>query len=230
MKVMVKVQDAWKIYGKGKVRYAALRGLSLEVREGEMVSIMGPSGSGKTTLLNLIGALDKPTKGKVIVDGKNLEQMSDEQLALFRRKTIGFIFQSFNLIPRLTALENVEVPMIAEGVPREKRIKKALMLLDMLGIANHANHRPSELSGGEQQRVAIARALANDPKLVLADEPTGNLDTKNKEIVMEILRRLNEETGVTIIVVTHDPDVARRTDRIHYIRDGVVIREEVVGG
>jgi putative ABC transport system ATP-binding protein len=229
MEPVIEAIDVWKVYGTGKIKYPALRGLTFTVYKGEMLSIMGASGSGKSTLLNIVGALDKPTKGKIIVEGTDISKLDDIKLALFRRRTIGFVFQSFNLIPRLTALENVEIPMIAEGIAPSERRKRAQELLDMLGIGDRALHKPSEMSGGEQQRVAIARALANNPRIVLADEPTGNLDTKNKKIVMDMLRKLNEKMGVTIIVVTHDPEVGERTDRILYIKDGKIVGEKVPG-
>ncbi len=224
--VVVKLDNVWKIYKTGKIEYPALRGLNLQVKEGEFVSVMGPSGSGKSTLLNIIGALDRPTKGKVVIAGRDLSSLDDEELAVFRRKVIGFVFQTFNLIPRLTAAENVEVPMIANGVPIRDRVKRAIMLLRIVGMEEFAHHKPMELSGGQQQRVAIARALANNPKIILADEPTGNLDTANKKVVMHLLKKLNKEQGKTIIVVTHDPEVAAIADRIVYIRDGKIVKEE----
>ncbi len=224
--VVVKLDNVWKIYKTGKIEYPALRGLNLQVKEGEFVSVMGPSGSGKSTLLNIIGALDRPTRGKVVIAGRDLSSLDDEELAVFRRNVIGFVFQTFNLIPRLTAAENVEVPMIANGVPIRDRVKRAMMLLRIVGMEEFARHKPMELSGGQQQRVAIARALANDPKIILADEPTGNLDTANKKVVMHLLKKLNKEQGKTIIVVTHDPEVAAIADRIMYIRDGKIVKEE----
>ncbi len=224
--VVVKLDNVWKIYKTGKIEYPALRGLNLQVKEGEFVSVMGPSGSGKSTLLNIIGALDRPTRGKVVIAGRDLSSLDDEELAVFRRNVIGFVFQTFNLIPRLTAAENVEVPMIANGVPIRDRVKRAMMLLRIVGMEEFARHKPMELSGGQQQRVAIARALANDPKIILADEPTGNLDTANKKVVMHLLKKLNKEQGKTIIVVTHDPEVAAIADRIVYIRDGKIVKEE----
>jgi len=225
---VVLLEEVWKVYQMGKLNYPALRGVTLRILEGEMVAIMGPSGSGKSTLLNVIGALDRPTSGKVVVDGCDLSTLGDAELAMFRRKTMGFVFQTFNLVPRLTALENVMVPMVAEGLPPSERRKRALELLELVGLKDRAHHRPTELSGGEQQRVAIARALANNPKVILADEPTGNLDTKNKEVVMELLRKLNRELRTTIVVVTHDPEVAAKCGRIVYLRDGRVEREEVL--
>ncbi len=223
--IIIETKDVWKIYKLGKIEYPALRGVSVRIRKGEFVSIMGPSGSGKSTFLNLIGALDRPTRGEVLIDGKRLKELSDEQLARFRRNHIGFIFQTFNLIPRLTALENVEVPMIANGIPAGARKKRAMELLELVGLKEVATHRPNELSGGEQQRVAIARALANNPKIILADEPTGNLDTKNKISVMQLLSELNKKKNVTIIVVTHDPMITEYTPRIISLRDGKIISD-----
>ncbi len=227
MEQVIKLNNVWKIYRTGKVEYPALRGLSMEVKKGEFLAIMGPSGSGKSTLLNLIGALDKPTKGEVYINGKNINMLNDAELAIFRRHTIGFVFQTFNLIPRLTAVENVEVPMIASGIPHKERREKALKLLEEMGLKEWADHKPTELSGGQQQRVAIARAFANNPHILLADEPTGNLDTANKELVMKVLRQLNQRKNVTIIVVTHDPEVANKADRIIYLRDGKISKIEV---
>jgi len=218
--IMVELEGVWKVYRMGKLEYPALKGVTLTVRRGEMLAIMGPSGSGKSTLLNIIGALDRPTRGRVVVDGEELSKLDDYALARFRRRTVGFVFQTFNLIPRLTALENVEVPMVAEGLSREERRKRALELLRLVGLEDKYANRPNELSGGEQQRVAIARALANNPKLILADEPTGNLDVRNKLAIMQLLGELNRQRGVTIIVVTHDPEIARRCERVVYLRDG----------
>ena len=225
---LVKLEGVWKVYQTGKLKYPALRGVTLTVKEGEMLAVMGPSGSGKSTLLNIIGALDRPTKGRVFVNGHELTTLDDHLLARFRRKTVGFVFQTFNLIPRLTALENVEVPMVAEGLSREERRKSALELLKLVGLEDKHANRPNELSGGEQQRVAIARALANNPKLILADEPTGNLDTRNKVAIMQLLKKLNKQHGVTLIVVTHDPEVARMCERIVYLKDGRIEREEAL--
>jgi len=220
MRVIVK--DLIKIYKLGNVEVQALRGLSMEVREGEMVSIIGPSGSGKTTLLNIIGGLDQATGGYVQVGDTVVTALNPFQLVEYRRKTVGHIFQTLNLIPTLTAAENVELPMIALGVPRSMRIQRVKELLEIVGLTERANHKPDELSGGEQQRVAIAAALANDPPLILADEPTGELDTANAKIVVNYLSKVNKELGKTIIMVTHDPSVARAADRILRIEDGVI--------
>ncbi|MEM2459085.1 MAG: ABC transporter ATP-binding protein, partial [Candidatus Bathyarchaeia archaeon] len=190
--------------------------------EGEFLAVLGPSGSGKSTLLHLIGCLDRPDEGEIILDGKNVLRLSDDELAELRLKRIGFIFQFFNLLPRLTALENVELPLMLARVPEREAREKAKKLLELVGLGGRLNHRPSELSGGEQQRVAIARALVNDPKLVLADEPTGNLDTKSGWDIVNLMRKLNEEMNQTFIVVTHDQKVAEVADRIIYLRDGLV--------
>ncbi|MEM2281168.1 MAG: ABC transporter ATP-binding protein [Candidatus Bathyarchaeia archaeon] len=218
----VTVKDLIKIYRLGSVEVQALRGLSMEVKEGEMVSIIGPSGSGKTTLLNIIGGLDQATGGYVQVGDTVVTALHPSQLVEYRRKTVGHIFQTLNLIPTLTAAENVELPMIALGVPRNKRIQRVKELLEIVGLTERAHHKPDELSGGEQQRVAIAAALANDPPLVLADEPTGELDTANAKIVVNYLSKVSRELGKTVIMVTHDPSVARAADRILRIEDGVI--------
>jgi putative ABC transport system ATP-binding protein len=224
---MVELKDVWKIYRLGSIEYPALRGVSLSINRGSFVSIVGPSGSGKTTMLHLIGALDKPSRGEIYVNGIPISRLSENRLAEFRNKTIGFVFQQYNLIPYLSAIENVEMPMMVSGVSLAERRKRAKWLLEQLGLGDKIWKRPSELSGGEQQRVAIARALANNPKLILADEPTGNLDSRNARIVVDLLKRINSEMGVTIVVVTHNMEVAAETERIIYIRDGIVVKEEV---
>ena len=216
------VKDLIKVYHIGKVEIQALRGLSMSVKEGEIVSIIGPSGSGKTTLLNIIGGLDKATAGLVQVGDIELTVLSKSQLVEFRRKTVGHIFQTLNLIPTLTAAENVELPMIAMGVPRGKRAERVKTSLDVVGLTGRANHKPEEMSGGEQQRVAIATALANDASIILADEPTGELDTVNAQIMVDYLVKVNRELGKTIIMVTHDPRVARIAHRILRIEDGMI--------
>ena len=218
----VKVRDLIKVYRLGKIEVQALRGLSMDVGAGEMISIIGPSGSGKTTLLNIIGGLDQATAGIVHVGNTEVTALSTSQLVEYRRKTVGHIFQTLNLIPTLTAAENIELPMIALGVSRKKRKERIEELLEIIGLTERANHKPEELSGGEQQRVAIAVALANDAPVILADEPTGELDTVNSKIVVDYLVKVNRELGKTIIMVTHDSSVARAADRILRIEDGVI--------
>ena len=224
--VIVRAENVVKIYRMGKVDVKALDGVTLAIPEGEFLAIMGPSGSGKSTLMHLIGCLDKPTSGKLWVDGQDVTQLSDRRLAKLRGRTIGFVFQSFNLIPRISALENVMLPMnFAGAIPRPKRRKRAIELLELVGLGHRVTHMPSELSGGEQQRVAIARALANDPKLLLADEPTGNLDTKTGREILELFKELHRE-GRTVVVVTHDPDVASYAERIVHLVDGRIVGVE----
>ncbi len=235
MSPAVIVKDLIKVYKLGSVEVQALRGLNMTVERGEMVSLIGPSGSGKTTLLNIIGGLDTATAGYVKVFDVEVTKLTPPELVEYRRRTVGHVFQTMNLIPTLTAAENVELPMMAMGIPREKRRKRVEELIDIVGLRHRMNHKPGELSGGEQQRVALAAALANDPPLILADEPTGELDTVNAKIVVDYLRRVNEEMGKTIIMVTHDPSVARVADRIFRIEDGVIkaeappIGEEIAG-
>jgi putative ABC transport system ATP-binding protein len=221
----VETRDLKKSYQLGKVRVPALRGVTVKFFRGEMAVIMGPSGSGKTTLLNLIGTFDRPTSGKIYIDGRDLTRMGERELTRLRREKIGFVFQFYNLIPVLTAFENVELPMLIAGKPKEERRRRTEELLELVGLSQRAHHRPDELSGGEQQRVAIARALANRPSIVLADEPTGDLDTKTGREVVEALRRAAKEEGVAVIAVTHDPKVAERADRVLGIRDGKIVKE-----
>ncbi len=218
------LKDVWKIYKMGDVEVTALSGLDLTVRRGEFLSIMGPSGSGKSTAMNMIGCLDVPSKGSIKLECKDISTMSESDLAQIRGRKIGFIFQQFNLISTLTAIENVMLPMIFQGVPREERSDKAKKLLEMVDLGDRMYHKPNELSGGQQQRVAIARSLANDPEVILADEPTGNLDSKTGSTVMDFLRKLHEDEGKTIIMVTHDEDVAKNADRIEYLRDGKIVK------
>jgi len=212
-----------KIYKTGEVEVIALRDLNLRVDKGELRTIVGPSGSGKTTLINIIGGIDRPNAGRVYVDGQDITKFSEKQLLNYRRKHVGIVFQFFNLIPTLTALENVELPMVLADVPREKRKKRAVELLELVGLKDRMHHRPDQLSGGEQQRVAIAAALANDPPLILADEPTGELDTVTGKQIAELFRRLRDELSKTIIIVTHDVSIARISDRISRILDGKII-------
>jgi len=220
--IKVQVKDLIRVYRLGNVEVQALRGLNVDVREGEMVSVIGPSGSGKTTLLNIVGGLDQATAGFVQVGDVEVTALQPSQLVDFRRKNVGHIFQTLNLIPTLTATENVELPMIAMGASRGTRHERVERLLKVVGLTERANHKPDELSGGEQQRVAMSAALANDAPVLLADEPTGELDTVNAKIIVDYLVKVNEELGKTIIMVTHDPNVARAADRILKIEDGMI--------
>lgn len=226
MAEIIRVENVRKIYRMGETEVRALDGVSLTVEEGEFLIVMGPSGSGKTTLLHLMGCLDKPTEGEIYIASTPVSKLSDAQLAKVRNKMIGFVFQQFNLLSRLTALENVELPMIYAGVPKSLRRKKAKELLELVGLGDRLHHRPTQLSGGQMQRVAIARALANDPVVLLADEPTGNLDSKSGEEILKIFSELNER-GQTVVIVTHDLEVASRGDRIIRMRDGKIVAEEV---
>jgi putative ABC transport system ATP-binding protein len=225
---IVNIVDVKKIYHMGEVEVKALDGVNLKVHEGEFLSIVGPSGSGKSTLLNMIGALDRPSEGTVMIKGIDISDLNDEKLANLRNKEIGFVFQFFNLIHRMTAKKNVELPMNFAGVNPEKRRSRAIELLKRVGLTPRHDHKPPELTGGEQQRVAIARALVNNPSIVLCDEPTGNVDTKTGEEIMGILRKLNVEQEKTFIIVTHDPKVYNLTDRIAYMQDGRIIKEEIM--
>jgi putative ABC transport system ATP-binding protein len=218
---VIEAKKITKIYQMGEVEVPALRGISLRVKRSEVLSIMGPSGSGKTTLMNILGALDRPTNGSYQLDGEDVSGLHDDQLAAIRNRKVGFVFQTFNLLGRQTALSNVALPMRYAGVTRGRR-KRAQQALEAVGLGDRIHHRPAELSGGEQQRVAIARALVNDPAFILADEPTGNLDTKSGDEVMEILLNLNKERGTTLLFVTHDPEIAERTERIVRLRDGLI--------
>lgn len=220
MNTIIKLRDVWKIYQMGDVEVKALRGLTLDVERGEYMAIMGPSGSGKSTAMNMIGCLDTPTRGEVYLDGRDISTLEESDLAQIRGKKIGFVFQKFNLIQTLTALENVTLPLMFQGVNEVTRNERGAELLTMVGLGDRLHHAPNELSGGQQQRVAIARALANEPEVVLADEPTGNLDSKTGASVMKLLENLQQEKGVTIILVTHDPKVAERAERTVHLKDG----------
>ena len=218
---VIKASNLTKVYRMGDVEVHALRGLSTEICRGEVVAIMGPSGSGKSTLMNIIGCLDRPTSGEYILDGQNVSNLTDDQLATIRNRKVGFIFQSFNLLSRTSAPGNVELPMRYSGENRRRR-ERAAAALEAVGLQDRINHRPNELSGGQQQRVAIARALVNDPAILLADEPTGNLDSKSGKDILDLLLSLNRERGTTLVIVTHDPKVAEKAQRIIQIQDGVV--------
>lgn len=221
----IRFENVWKIYRMGKVEVPALRGLNIEIREGEHISVMGPSGSGKSTFLHLAGALDRPTRGKVLIEGRDPSKMSDSEISRLRNRLIGFVFQTFNLIPRLTALQNVMLPLTLQNLDGEIRRKRAAEALEQVGLGHRMNHKPYELSGGEQQRVAIARAIVTRPKIILADEPTGNLDSHSAAEIVELLSKLNRELGITLVVVTHDPEVGKAARRIVKMRDGVVYEE-----
>ncbi len=224
---MLEVVDLTKIYSEGtEAETVALDGVSFKVPDGDYIAIIGPSGSGKSTLMNQIGALDRPTSGRVVIDGVNISELSSAQLAEIRNQKIGFVFQSFNLINRISAVENVEIPLLVTSMSPKHRRERAIAMLEQMGLGNKVNKRPNQLSGGEQQRVAVARALANDPKIILGDEPTGNLDTKNTEHVMEILEQFHRDVGKTLVLITHNMEVANRAKRIISIRDGKIEREK----
>lgn len=221
---IIELFNVWKTYQMGDNHVHALKGLTLKVFEGEFLTIMGPSGSGKSTCMNMIGCLDTPSKGVIKLNGKNIEKMTESDLAQIRGRTIGFIFQKFNLINTLTAKENVTLPLIFQGIASEEREKRAREVLDLVGLKSRINHKPTELSGGQQQRVAIARALASHPDVILADEPTGNLDSKTGDIVMEFLKKLHKD-GKTIIMVTHDDSIANVGTRVELLKDGEIVKK-----
>lgn len=222
---IIRLENITKEYG-GKVKTIALNNINLEINEGEFIAILGPSGSGKTTLLLILGILDRPTQGKVYINNKDVTRMSDSEISKIRNEYIGFVFQNYNLIPRLTVFQNVELPLVARGIPKKKREEIVIEALKLVGIESLIKKRASELSGGQQQRVAIARALAQNPKIILADEPTGNLDSVNAKIVMDTFKKINEELKTTIVVVTHDKEVASYARRKIFIRDGKIVGEE----
>jgi len=221
-KWVVDAKDITKVYQMGDVEVHALRGLSVQIAPGEVLSIMGPSGSGKSTLMNILGCLDRPTSGEYSLNGESVATLSDDQLAEIRNRGVGFVFQSFNLLPRQTALSNVELPMRYAELNGRNRKQVATEALEAVGLGDRIRHRPNELSGGQLQRVAIARALVNNPAIIMADEPTGNLDSKSGDEIMGLLRKLNEDRGTTLIVVTHDPEIAALTDRVITLRDGCI--------
>jgi putative ABC transport system ATP-binding protein len=226
--IVIWIEDMHKVYKMGTNEVHALRGVSLAVKRGEIMAIMGPSGSGKSTLMNILGCLDQPTWGQYTLDGEDVSKMSDDDLAAVRNRRVGFVFLSFNLLPRTSALDNVLLPLIYAGVPPRERRKQAKDMLEAVGLGDRIDHTPNELSGGQQQRVAIARALVNEPSIILADEPTGNLDSKSGKEVMEILQNLNQERGITVMLVTHDPRIGHHAQRVLHLFDGKIKREEVV--
>jgi len=227
---LIKLENVWKIYQLGKVDLEILRGIDLEIAPGNFVVLLGPSGSGKSTLLNIIGLLDVPTKGKVFLEGEDTSKLSEDELANIRGKKIGFIFQQFNLLPNLNALENVTIPMLFQGAPEGERKDRAEFLLSSVGLKERMLHRPFELSGGEQQRIAIARSLANNPDFIVADEPTGNLDSTTGQKIMEILMNLHKKENKTMIVVTHDPTIAEYSEQIVHIKDGQIASNHLGAG
>lgn len=224
---MIKIENLGKIYDTGKISVEALKEVNLQIGKDEFVSIMGASGSGKSTLMNILGCLDRPTSGRYTLDEVSVENLNEVELAAIRNKKIGFVFQSFNLLPRTSALKNVELPMTYAGISKKERRQKALEVLEKVGLGDRVDHLPNELSGGQKQRVAIARALVNDPSILLADEPTGNLDTKSGQEIMSIFQQLNRE-GVTVVLVTHEPEIAQHTKRIVLFRDGRLIEDKKV--
>lgn len=224
---LLRLEHLRKQYSQNELSVMALDDINLSVCDGEFLSIMGTSGSGKSTMLNILGCLDSPTSGSYYLDGEDVSKLKDEKLAEIRNKKIGFVFQSFNLLPKLSSLENVELPMVYAGVPKKARQQRAMIALEKVGLAKRIKHKPNELSGGQRQRVAIARALVNEPAILMADEPTGNLDSRSTVEIMEIFQRLNDD-GTTIVMVTHEPDVAQYTKRIALFKDGHIIKDEIV--
>jgi len=222
---IIHTEDLWRTYQMGSEEIHALRGVSFEIQPGEYVAVMGPSGSGKSTLMNLIGCLDTPSKGRYVLRGKVVSEMNDDELAAIRNREIGFVFQTFNLLPRATALHNVELPLVYAGIPKEKRLEQAKRAIEMVDLTERMTHKPNELSGGQRQRVAIARALVMNPSILLADEPTGNLDSQTGEEIMKLFERLHEQ-GHTIILVTHERDIAEHAHRTIHIRDGKIESDE----
>jgi putative ABC transport system ATP-binding protein len=220
--IVVECRNLRKSYILGEIRVDALRGINMKINRGEMISIMGPSGCGKTTLLNIIGSLDNPSSGQVLLEGNDISRATEQQLTDIRRKSVGFIFQFYNLLPVLTAIENVELPMLIAGIPKKERLERATELLEKVDLLHRKDHKPDELSGGERQRVAIARSLANQPTILLADEPTGDLDTESGQAVLNLLKEVNKTENQTVIMVTHDANIAKQANRIFHIKDGMV--------
>jgi putative ABC transport system ATP-binding protein len=224
---VIQIEHVHKVYDLGEVQVHALRGISINIQPGEFVAIMGASGSGKSTFMNIVGCLDRPTRGRYLLEGADVASLSKQELARIRNRKIGFVFQGFNLLARTTAMENAELPVIYAGVPREERHRRAMVALKRVGLEGREHHYPSQLSGGQQQRVAIARALVNDPAIVLADEPTGNLDSRTSVEIMDIFQRLNEEQGMTIVLVTHEHDISAYAKRAVIFRDGKIRKDEI---
>ena len=230
MPALLQLRDVWKVYRLGDVEVQALRGVSTDVPAGEFVAVMGASGSGKSTFMNIVGCLDEPTSGTYRLEGTNVSHMTADERATLRNQRLGFVFQNFNLLPRTTALENVELPLVYANVPSRERKKRSIAALERVGLGDRLDHTPSQLSGGQQQRVAIARALVGDPELLLADEPTGNLDSRTSAEIIAMLRALNRDDGLTIVLVTHDPEVADAADRIIAVRDGRITGDTRTNG